>query len=211
MSELGQRNPHLVYGEQVGRQLGRLPERSRRAFELGCLERQVVVYQKVSRLCRAEHRLDVPGIVSDLWAWLLDSAPVPSAHVPALLAEASEGPDFYAFRHDVLLNLLSVTDRAVSGSAAGGLPSETAERNVAVIIGFLAVAYDVADRGVEVSPEVLNHPLRLREVVRQQEDIGLLDGREYTADLGRLMRSRSVGYDLFDGGWFPADKLPARS
>jgi hypothetical protein len=218
MSEPIPRDPHLVYGEQVGRQLGGLPEqRSRWAFELGCLERQVVIYQKVSRLCGAEHRLDVPGIVSDLWAWLLDGTPVPPGLFEAIGAEVPypEGVDFRGFRYDVLCNLYSVTDRVANGPAYGGLLGETAECNIAIILRFLAVAHGLEAYGMtsgsKVSPAVLNHRLRLREIDRQQEDIGLLAGREYTAELGRLMRQRSAGYDLFDGEWFPEEKLPGRA
>lgn len=75
---------------------------------------------------------------------------------------------------------------------------------------YPSAAYDL-EQGVEPNPLVLHHPLLLREVERQQDDLKVLYAApEYTRELGELMRQRSAGYDLFAGEWFPESKLPKR-
>lgn len=204
-------NPYVEYGDRVREQVAGLPLQSRWAFDLACLEREVVIYQKVSRLRGAEHLLDVPGIVADLWAWLLEGKPVSPSHLDTIEAAVPypKGPDFRGFRFDVLTSLGSAVGRILGSRAYDDLLGVTAEANINLIRGFLCVAYDLEERGGEANLQVLNHRLLRREVERQQEDLKLLRAApRYTQALGELMRERSTGYDLFDGEWFPESKLP---
>jgi hypothetical protein len=204
------RDPYLEYTYTVLAQVAGLPRESGWAFDLACLEREVVIYQKIARLCGCEHLLDFPGILADLWGWLLDGKAVPPHYLEIVEAVVPypTGPDFYGFRLDILGNLLSAIGRSLSGYAYDDLIGITAERNINIIRRFISVAYDLRDEGVEVNPQVLNHPLLLREVEKQQEDLKLLyESSGYTREVGEWMRQRSVGYDLFNGAWFPDAKI----
>ncbi|MBY0460846.1 MAG: hypothetical protein K2V38_26300 [Gemmataceae bacterium] len=204
-------NPYVIYGDRVLEQVAWLPLQSRWAFDLACLAREVVVYEKVSHLCGAEHLLDVPGILGDLWGWLLEGRAVPPPHTHTIESAIPypKGPDFFGFRLDILGNLLSAVGRALSCGKDDSLCGVTAERNINIVLGFLCVSYDLVDNGVEANQLVINNSLILREIDRQQEDLKLLYAAgDYTTELGRQIRELSTGYDLFDGEWFPQSKLP---